>query len=224
MNSSDEKQARSSGRTVRKVIAFALIALVVYCCIYSLIAKAVKGETIPMPLGFGVGVVLSGSMEPTYSVNDLILVVKTNELHEGDVIVYQTGGTSVVHRIVEKSDNGLVTTKGDANNTPDDPISAAKIKGRVVFAIPMIGAVMQLLKTVPGMIMILVFLFVLLLLSLKSKAQDDEDERKNTELRREIDRLNELINGECDAACEPEKEMKRFCAAASEQTDAPNEK
>ena len=74
--------------------------------------------------------VLSGSMEPTFSTGDLILVKESKDFRVDDIVVYQTGSVLVVHRIVELRD-GTVITRGDANNVEDAPIRPEYIKGTV---------------------------------------------------------------------------------------------
>lgn len=207
MDGSENKTPKKARINAGKIIALVLAALVVYCCVYSLVVKAVRGETLPMPLGFGVGVILSGSMEPTYHVNDLIFAVKARDFKVGDVVVYQTGGTPVVHRVIEAEDGtGVVITQGDANNAPDDPVIVSRIKGRVLFAIPFLGAVMRFIKTVPGMIMILIVLFLLLFLSIRSREEEKTEESKKTELEKEISELREKVGA---AAQDPRSEMER---------------
>lgn len=194
MSGSKEKTPRKGGNTVGKVIAAVLIALIVYCCIYSLVVKAAKGESLPMPLGFGVGVILTGSMEPTYSANDVIIVTKAKDYSVGDVIVYQTGGTPVVHRLVSiDKDSGVATAQGDANNAPDEPFTISRIKGKVAFSVPYVGAVARFIKTVPGLVMILVFIFTLFYLSVRSKPEKTEEGSPEDKLEREIKELRELL-------------------------------
>lgn len=67
----------------------------------------------------------SGSMEPTISRGDMVLVKKANrydELEEGEVLVYRYSDVVMVHRIAEAKENGGVytfITKGDANDAED---------------------------------------------------------------------------------------------------------
>ena len=50
--------------------------------IYLANARGILGRQMPMPFGYGIGVVLSGSMEPSLSKNDLIIVKESKELQE----------------------------------------------------------------------------------------------------------------------------------------------
>lgn len=205
----DEKKGAKPKISVGKIIAIVLAVLVAYCCIFSLVAKFIKGESVPMPFGFGVAVVLTGSMEPTLHVNDLIVAVKSKNLKEGDIIVFQTGGTATIHRLIEyDEENGVMVTKGDANNTEDEPITLSKVKGKYLFKIPFVGIAIRYLQTVPGIIMILVLLFTLLFLSVRAKDQDKAEEAKKSELELEIEELKKKIAEAEKEAAKIEEDMK----------------
>ncbi|MEM2191933.1 MAG: signal peptidase I [Archaeoglobaceae archaeon] len=95
---------------------------------------------------FGVhpAVIGSGSMSPSIETGDVIIVLKTNpdNLNIGDVIQYMADGYTVTHRIIDiyDTENGrFFITKGDANEIPDDPVSADRVIGKVVFVIPKVG-------------------------------------------------------------------------------------
>lgn len=178
-----------------KIIAAALGVLLAVYCAYYLTAAVVFGDSMPMPMGFGVAVVLTGSMEPALSANDMIFVARSSGYKTGDVVVYSTQGTPVVHRVIEiDEENGVLTTQGDANNTADAPVSVSKVKGKVVFSIPGVGVIPRFVRTVPGMIITLVALFVLLFLSTQSKKKDAAEEQSEEhlyEMLEEIKRLRE---------------------------------
>ena len=164
------------------------------------------GNTLPMPLGFGMTVVLSGSMEPELSVDDLLIVTPADTYEVGDVVVFQTQRTAVVHRIVAINGEEVIT-RGDANSSDDDPITLQNIKGRVVCAIPFVGLIVNLIKTPVGTVVLLGLAFWLLEASFKK-----EKAQKQTELdaiRREIEELkkaNEQPTQQPEQ--EPEEEPK----------------
>jgi len=76
--------------------------------------------------------VISGSMWPSLSRGDLVFVKETSlvELKKGTVIVFRHSGGMAVHRIVDITD-GVITTKGDANTSKDDPMTFDNVVGRV---------------------------------------------------------------------------------------------
>jgi len=126
-------------------VLLVIIGLIVGINVYSWNASTLAGNTLPMPFGIGASVVLSGSMSPALEVNDLIFVQEKDEYEVGDIVVFQSGKSLVVHRIVAKEDN-TITTQGDANNVADDPIHVNAIKGAVVSRIPFFGAIINVLK------------------------------------------------------------------------------
>lgn len=158
---------------------------------YSVNASRLAGDTVPMPFGVGAAVVLSGSMEPIYSVGDILIVVKSSSYSIGDIVVYQTGGTAVAHKIVSFTD-GKVVTKGEANNTEDDPIPFDAIKGEVLFAIPNAGGIVEFLRTPLGTILILGIALFLMGRSYHTE-KSVADSEINT-LKSEIDALKKQKN------------------------------
>ena len=90
--------------------------------------------------------VATGSMEPTVAVGDVVVTCPSSaeNLREGDIIRYQKGATTVIHRIVactqDKTGGLAFITQGDSNNTPDaDPVLPEQVLGKVVFNIPKLG-------------------------------------------------------------------------------------
>ena len=105
------------------------------------IAKRVLFKVqIPLVLGYGKAVVISGSMEPAILPGDFIVIHRQENYDVGDIVTYQTNGRPVTHRIVEKTPGGYIT-QGDANNTCDREIGKEQIIGRVVKTISGAGNV-----------------------------------------------------------------------------------
>ena len=141
-----------------------LIAIVIPFVIYA----------VPGVIGAeGSYVVLSGSMEPSISTGDVIVVdgVDPTEIEERDVITYlrNDAETPTTHRVVgitEQGDELAFVTQGDANDQPDaSPVLASQIMGKVVFTIPYIGYVIEFVNTPTGFVALVIVPFVLLLLS-----------------------------------------------------------
>lgn len=186
-NSKKKKSAKPSILLRRVLLAF--IGLILGLNVYQWNANSIVGNAMPMPFGVGISVVLSGSMEPTLKVNDLVIIKEADVYAIGDIIVYQSVSDLIIHRIVDLAD-GHVWTQGDANNVMDAPIEMSMIKGKMVVRIPAVGAIARVLKTVPGTIMMLAAAIVLLELSWKKeKSKDMEDieaiKREIRELRKE---------------------------------------
>jgi signal peptidase len=87
------------------------------------------------------------SMEPAYERGDIAIVrtgADPTDFGIHDVITFERGGATVIHRIVAIDDTaaGLVfTTKGDNVAKVDQPVLAADVKGKVVFLLPEIGRI-----------------------------------------------------------------------------------
>lgn len=173
-------------KSVIRIAVLVLLAILVGVSIYSINASMLGGNALPMPFGFGMTVVLSGSMEPELSVDDLLIVTPADTYEVGDVVVYQTQRTAVVHRIVSINGDEIIT-RGDANTGDDEPITQANIKGRVVCAIPFVGLIVNLIKTPLGTILLLGAAIWLLESSFKKEKAQKSDELEA--IRREIEEL-----------------------------------
>lgn len=172
-------------KNIGRMILLVIVSLIIGIRLYSWNAQNLAGNQMPMPFGWGISVVLSGSMEPTLSVNDLVFVQEQSDYEVGDIVVYQDENTLVIHEIYSKNGDEIVT-KGEANDVADEPISATAIKGKAMFHIPFIGALIRFLKTPLGFIMIIaaaIALFELPHLQQRKKAAE-EQERIKEEIKR----------------------------------------
>lgn len=182
--SSKEKKLKAPIR----IALLVLVAVLIGVSIYSINAARLSGNRFPMPLGFGASVVLSGSMEPSLSVGDLLIVVPTEELAVGDVVVYTSSGAAIVHRIIEiDTESGTAVTRGDANNASDDPIPLTAIKGKVVYAIPLLGYAVKAIKTPVATVALIALAIWLMEASFRQDRARGDGEREA--LIREIERL-----------------------------------
>ena len=118
-------------KTALRVAVLVLVSLVLGINVYLWNARSLTGNALPMPFGFGAALVLTGSMEPTIMVDDLIFVKEAQSYAPDDIVVFQSGSLLVVHRVVEVREDQLIT-RGDANNTADAPVAIADVKGTVV--------------------------------------------------------------------------------------------
>ena len=171
-----------------RITIIVFIAIFLICNIYLLNEKTLRGNALPMPFGFGTAIVLSGSMEPTLHVDDLIIVTTSDSYAVEDIVVYQSGESLVVHRFTDIT-NGMVTTQGDANNAPDDPIPLSQIKGKVENHIPGVGQLVRTLKSPVVSFGLMALAIFLLERSFRRDKQQNKDEI--TQLEEEIRRLKQ---------------------------------
>lgn len=170
---------------VRCIIAVLLCA-VLYTAVFFVAVKIQNPNAVPMPFGFGASFVLSGSMEPEISTDDLVFVKRADELHVGDVVLYNTGGSNVLHRIT-KIDGDMITTQGDANNTEDKPFPKSAVLGAYVGRIPSGGKMIRFV-TNPPFVMAVVFLLIVAAVTWMF-VEEHRKRKKLDSIKAEIDRL-----------------------------------
>lgn len=177
---------------IARYLILGTLAVIIGVNVFALNAARLTGNAVPMPFGFGASVVLSGSMEPALSVGDLLIIRQQNNYEAGDIVVYQSGSMPVVHRIME-TDGETVITRGDANNTDDNPFPAAAIKGEVIAAIPMAGHVVWALKSPAATVAVLAAAVLMVEWSFRTgKAEKEEEKEKlRAEIRALMDELKE---------------------------------
>lgn len=157
---------------ITSVISYALfiwlllIGLTLLVYIADIKIRAAKGDNSPP--AFNAYVVLTGSMEPEIMTRDVVVTKKRKpeELEVGDIITFLSSDTRlsniiVTHRIVNKYYDSTTNkysfqTKGDANNVEDFALAEGhNIIGEVIFKIPKLGHVQELLASRGGLIIII---------------------------------------------------------------------
>ncbi len=124
--------------------------------------------SVPKLWNYGIYTVTSGSMEPEIHTGDVIYIrtVKFGDLREGDVITFSLnqGKTTVTHRIqkIDKK-NGLLQTKGDANEESDRTwIKEDTVLGKVEYSVRGLGYLALLASSVSGKLFLLaVFMWMI---------------------------------------------------------------
>lgn len=130
--------------------------------------RAAKGDFTPPT--YNAYVVLTGSMIPEIDPMDVVITKRRDakELETGDIITFlssdsRLSGIIVTHRILDKyydSTTGKYSfqTKGDANNTEDLALAEDyNIIGEVIFKIPKLGYIQEILASRGGLI---IFIFI----------------------------------------------------------------
>ena len=185
------QKKRFSKKTIFRYIVFSFIGIVLGLFVYTQNAKGLLKDKIPMPFGYGMSVVLSGSMESRLSVDDLVIIKATDNYNVNDIVLFQDGNSLVIHRIIE-IDGDTVTTKGDANNTADEPINKSQIKGVLVYDIAGLGAVVNILKQPVSVFIILAAAF--LLTEFSYRKEKDTDTEELDEIKKMIEELKKDKN------------------------------
>ncbi|WP_157777122.1 signal peptidase I [Erysipelothrix larvae] len=121
-----------------KIIANTVLVLSVILLVLALYFSFVKKDNEEMFFfGYKPFIITSGSMEPKYPVNSLVVVKKVDAstLQVGDEIAFYSHliNANVFHRIVDIDDQGFVT-KGDNNKNADlEIVETIDVLGKAVF-------------------------------------------------------------------------------------------
>ena len=171
-------------------VVAAILCAVIYAVAYTAVVKAKDPRGVAMPFGYGATLVLSGSMEPRISTDDLVFVKRAGELNVGDVVLYNTGKSNVLHRIIE-IDGDTVVTKGDANNTNDKPFSKSAVLGVYIGKLPGGGKIVRFI-TNPPFVMAVVFVLMVFAV-IWMFADEKKEEKRLNKIKSDIEKLKAEI-------------------------------
>ena len=144
-------------KTIVNIISYVVIIAIILFLIFILMFKIIYKENAPRFFNYYVLEVVSGSMEPKINVGSFIVVKKQDKYEVGDVIAYQYDNYIITHRITD-IDGDKIITKGDANNSNDDPITKDVVMGKYMFTSPFLGFLIRL----RFVILILIVLFYII--------------------------------------------------------------
>lgn len=155
---------------VKKVVEAAIMLLVVFTLFINIsnyIQIKILHKNIADFYGYAFLEVVSGSMEPTINVGDLVIInTRDKEVSLDDVVTFtDASGSFVTHRVSESLESGLIT-KGDANNAEDeDIVKAENVVGKYVFRIPYFGVIIHSLQNPLTLMLILIIGIIICILA-----------------------------------------------------------
>lgn len=169
------------------------VVLISLLSISFIMVKSIKDGKQPTIMGHKFFTVMTGSMQPSIMVGDLVIAkeLSPEQINVGDVITFKSQNSENIttHRVKEIIRDGLeikYITQGDANNVQDqNPVESKLVIGKVVKCIPKVGMVMSWMKS--NLSLIIVGIFAITALSvigsnLRRKLKSiDEEERQNKE-------------------------------------------
>lgn len=165
-----------------------LIIIVAAFTLYSYVALEVLDKDYVSFFGYTYFEVASGSMAPTINKEDMVIVKLNSDYKQEDIVTYNLNGDFITHR-VKRIDTSTVTTKGDANNTKDAPISKDSILGKVVCIIPNFGIWKRVLLS-PRVLILLIITFTLFSFTFsyntKTKRKKLKRQREKKQLEKQI--------------------------------------
>ena len=117
------------------------LAFLVIVVGYYFVQSAILKSPTPSVFGYSYYYITTGSMEDYISIGDIVIVKKTNDYKENEVITFLKEGDSIptTHRIIVDNGDGSYITKGDANNAEDR---------LVVYQDEIVGEVVEILEDV----------------------------------------------------------------------------
>ena len=129
-------------KIIKKIIKAIFWIILICIAIYSMIIifqKIVYKNKTPSFFGYKSFIVLTGSMEPTLNIGDIVFIKETTDIKEQDIVSFKINNAIVTHRIVEikkENDKTLYTTKGDANSGNDTEVLRIEdIEGKYIFKV-----------------------------------------------------------------------------------------
>ena len=186
-------------RWIFDIILFIILAIALIMA-YNHVQVNIRGNTYTTMLGYSAFEVATGSMSNTIEIGDVILVklIEPNEpVSENEIVVFTQDTTLVTHRII-KINGDQIITKGDANNTQDDPISRGQIIGKVVKIIPDVKMWKEIILTPKVLIPTSISILLLWIFFSYDKEKDVKKTKKVIE-------EQEYIDEEIESNEEPEK-------------------
>lgn len=139
------------------IYAFGIILLI---SIYNNLQVKVFGKDYSDFFGYSIFEVQTGSMKDAINPGDWIIVKASSSIKLNDVITYKQGEEFITHRVIGAYNDTFVT-KGDANNTKDDPIDKKQIVGKVVKIIPYFGILKKTLFNPMVLVAIIITIMII---------------------------------------------------------------
>ena len=166
-------------------IAKKVIEIIAIILIYNIILIALSSAnkiSVVNILGYKSYIIKTNSMEPTISINDVVITkkVKKEKIKKGDVITFLQDGEVITHRITQIDDNGNYTTKGDNNNIEDTfKITYETIEGKHILTIPYLGKIVQALDNKIVFLIITLIILIFMLIAIQNQENRENRKEKN---------------------------------------------
>lgn len=143
-------------KKIIKSLIFIVLILLLAFNLYNFVSRNILKKDLPTIAGYGVLEVISGSMEPTISIGDLVVIdTKKSDYKISEIITFKdVNGSFVTHRLIDINDDQVIT-QGDANNAVDEPINKSDVVGVYVTKLDNVGTLFKSLKN--PLVMVLIF-------------------------------------------------------------------
>lgn len=199
-------------------------AWVTYClCLFA-------WATVPALAGLETVMVTSGSMAPKIQPGDVVVAQKlpVNKLRTGMVVVVNNPaapGQLLTHRVVGKPEDGMLRTKGDANDIDDStPVPLGDVRGAGRLLVPQAAAPLVWWQTGKTGTLLLWAVSSLIALAVALQRTDDDSVDQNSNKGPKAQDVHDEAAGAGTAAVEqpnaPANEQPSDPEATEDKTDS----
>ena len=165
---------------VKNIIKYIFCSILVIILIYNItiiIKSFINSNKTPDFLGYKTYVIISGSMEKTLNIGDIV-IVRDDEIKVNDIISFRENMSVVTHRVIDiQYLDGEIKyqTKGDNNDNPDTSfVSKKNVEGKVVYKIGRVGKILLFLQKKEIIILAIIAYYIYLFKRSKGVRKDEE--------------------------------------------------
>lgn len=120
-------------KKIKNILYFSIICILISVLLFVSFSKFILKKDIIKIGGYGALIVVTGSMEPTIHIKELIIIKEQKHYAIGDIVTYRENDRNLVtHRIVNLSE-GKFVPRGDNNTLNDVEQDFKTIEGKVVY-------------------------------------------------------------------------------------------
>ena len=189
MEMKDKKITEKVINIILNVLIY-IFGIILLISIYNNLQVKVFGKEYSDFFGYSIFEVQTGSMKDYINPGDWIIVKSSQNIKLNDVVTYKQGSDFITHRVIGAYNDTFVT-KGDANNTKDDPIDKKQIVGKVVKIIPHFGI---LKKTIFNPIVLVAIIATIVIINFSFKGKKKETKKANeSKLLRKFKQISDNI-------------------------------
>ena len=162
-------------KLIKKIDFFtALLLFILIVLLYFFAQLKVFGKKYINCFGYTIFQVITGSMEDTIKINDIVVVKIGSDFNENDIITFKNDENFITNRVIKKTDEEIIT-KGDNNTAEDEPIKKEDVVGKVVYIVQNVNVWINVLKTPEVIIAIIVTILVIKLLFFNKHVKSKND-------------------------------------------------
>ena len=173
-------------------ILIGIFGIILLISIYNNIQIKILGNDYSSFFGYSMFEVQTGSMADTINPGDWILVKTTKNIELNDIITYSEDGEFITHRVVETYKDRYIT-KGDANNSKDDPINKEQIVGKVSKILPGLGIIRKTFFNPLVLVTLIITLYTISYVLRSTSKIDNDTNNKKYDYKTKLDKFINLL-------------------------------